>query len=774
MHLHLHRGVAPRTRRFESEFSISDLRCAPQVTPPSTMARPSLQSFRSTAALEAAYRRVPRAQRNPSEVDAHHNRVLLFWFSLLAIGTFWCVIICGYLSPYNGFHSVFSAIRKRTAPELDAYLAAHNGGWGLGVGVLADSSEARKLVALLWGCALLAGCVGAIGLEMAFQSAQLVSLNRFDSAWRLLHEPPPARPPASQTKREGDQEEEAEDGLAKAIIDRLAAERRSVHEEAVSLETASRDRQERELLNLGDVPWLYNGAMALDYDRRLSRELPACLRHRRPLKEGGSSGQQPAAHRGAFALRFGNSQRRRGEAQRRRLVKALRRHNMEEQLAASKLGLTIALQGQGWRSRLKRCLLRPFTTAARAVVRGARAFWMDCFAGGPLVTELSGASRAVRDLREEGAQAPAEWVALQSLRSRERTLAIQELLARHLLAEAVLEKLKQTHIHRHRPARMKTLHPLFPFNRPLWVTFAGFLYCLCWIPLGFSAALTTSLLGEFATFFACSPAAPRVVIPILGLHALFFLAFDVLLTCFHTWRARTVIRLLREELSTQLPQEQPAEPQQQQEEEQQQQQTSSSSSTTEASEQQFAAADGARCCCCDEDIHIGSFFVRPPVFSASVVNGVPNFKPTDGSPCCLHAMHASCYFKAPAPWCCTCAAAFLEGCRPWNVLLTPTLLSAGLACVSLGLRLAGIERCHRHPQREQKQQQQQQQQQQEGPDAEGQKERLMEMPPLRRSTEGSPQGTAQRQTEGEDPLLPGPWASSSSSRRPPPPVRLSS
>ncbi|KAL8456034.1 hypothetical protein Emag_000163 [Eimeria magna] len=671
----------------------------------------ALQNFRSTAEVEAAYAVTPRAKRNPSEIDVQHNRTLLWYFWLMAVGTFWSVVVCGYLSPYVGFHNLLSSIRRAINPELHRFLIAHDYGWGLGVGELSHSKEAHQEAAILWFCAVIAAVAGSVGLHMAVWAAQSISLCRVDAAWRLLHEAPPVSPPPSAT----DEVFQGETGIVASVLRHLNEQRRSVHDKAISLEDSMRDRQERELLELTDVPWLFNGMHALNYDRNFSRAMPACLRLRRPPREGQQQEEQQPIPRGAFSLRVSSSHRRRGQAQRRKLVKALRRENAKEQLDASKFKLSIALQGGGWRSVVRRHLVRPVTNGFRALSRGARAFWSDCFTGGPLVTELSGASREVRGLQSEGAEGTAEWVAIQGLKAKERTLAVQELLARHLLAEAVLEKLKKKQIHRYRNPDMLHLNPFYPYYKT-WVTgIAVFLYCCCWLPLGFSAALTSSVIGGFANFHAAPPSSAAVGGPILGLHALAYMVIDLLLTAIQMWKARVAIRLLKTSRLVPVPQHADEGQQQQQQlangSHNPSSSSSSSSSATQQQQQQQQekdeqqasrqAADGVRCSCCDKDIKVGSFFVSPPVVPLSVVDGGPDFRPTDGSLCCMHSMHVSCYFSAPAPWCCTCAAVFEEACRAWQILITPLLIAGGLACVAGVLKLLKAVRSHREGRQQQ-------------------------------------------------------------------------
>ncbi|KAL8442697.1 hypothetical protein Emed_007199 [Eimeria media] len=679
----------------------------------------ALQNFRSTAEVEAAYAVTPRAKRNPSEIDVQHNRTLLWYFWLMALGTFWSVIVCGYLSPYVGFHNLLPSIRRAINPELDHFLLTHDYGWGLGEGDLSNSKQAHQESAILWFCAVVAAVAGSIGLHMAMWAAHSISLCRVDAAWRLLHEEPPAGPPPSAS----DEVFQDETGIIASVLRHLNEQRISVHDEAINLEDMMRDRQERELLELTDVPWLFNGMHALNYDRNFSREMPAILRLRRPPKEGlqEEEQQQQPTTRGAFSLRVPSSHRRRGQAQRRKLVKALRKENAKEQLDASKFKLSIALQGGGWRSVVRRHLVRPITGGFRAVFRGARAFWSDCFTGGPLVTELSGASREVRGLQSEGAEGTAEWVAIQGLKAKERTLAVQELLARHLLAEEVLDKLKKKQIHRHRNPDMLHLNPFYPYYTARSTGVAIFLYCCCWLPLGFSAALTSSVIGGFANFHAAPPSSASVGGPILGLHALAYMIIDLLLTLFQMWRARVAIRVLK--TSRLVPVSQQAEEDQQLQlandahnpnNNNNNNSSSSSSSSSSATQQQQQQqqekneqqvsrepADGVRCSCCDKDIKVGTFYVSPPVVPLSVVDGGPDFRPTDGSRCCMHAMHVSCYFSAPAPWCCTCASVFEEACRAWQILITPLLIAGGLACVAGGLRLLNVFKSHKKKKRQQ-------------------------------------------------------------------------
>ncbi|KAL8271185.1 hypothetical protein Esti_004846 [Eimeria stiedai] len=662
----------------------------------------ALQNFRSTAEVEAAYAVTPRAKRNPSEIDVQHNRTLLCYFWLMAVGTFWSVVVCGYLSPYVGFHNLLSSIRRAINPELGRFLVGHDYGWGLGVGDLAHSKEAHQEAAVLWFCAVIAAVAGSVGVHLTVWAARFISLCRVDAAWRLLHEAPPALPPPSAD----DEVFQDERGIIASVLKHLNEQRRSVHNEAIALEDLMRDRQERELLELANVPWLFNGMHALNYDCNFSRAMPACLRLRRPPKGGQQQEQLPIIPRGAFSLRVASSHRRRGQAQRRRLVKALRRENAEEQVAASKFKLSIALQGAGWRSVVRRYLVCPITNGFRVLWWGALAFWSDCFTGGPLVTELSGDSREVRGLQSEGAEATAEWVAIQGLRARERTLAVQELLARHLLAEAVLEKLKKKQIHRHRNPDMAHLNPFYPYCRPCGTAIAVLLYCLSWLPLGFSAALTSSVIGGFANFHAAPPAAAAVGGPILGLHALAYMLVDLLLTAIQMWRARVKIGVLKTSRLVPVSQH-PEEDQQQQLAPAHPSQDSSSSSSSATQQEQLQqqekdaqrkpceAADGVLCSCCDKHILLGSFFVSPAVIPLSVVDGGPDFRPTDGSRCCMHAMHLGCYFSAPAPWCCTCASVFKEGCRAWQILITPLLISGALACASRSILLLGIFRSHR-------------------------------------------------------------------------------
>ncbi|KAL8434185.1 hypothetical protein ACSSS7_003325 [Eimeria intestinalis] len=674
----------------------------------------ALQNFRSTAEVEAAYAVTPRAKRNPSEVDVQHNRTLLGCFWLMAVGTFWSVVVCGYLSPYVGFHNLVPSIRRAMNPALANFLQAHDFGWGLGVGDLADSKEAHQESDMLWFCTAIAAVTASAGLHMALWAAYCISLCRIDSAWRLLHEPPPAGlpPPAD------DDIFQEESGITASVLRHLNEQRQAVHNEMIELEESMRYRLERELLELTDVPWLFNGMHALNYDRSFSRAMPHLLRSRRPLKEGHGQlvGQQPTTHArgGAFSLRVSNSNRRRDLAQKKKLVKKLRQENAKEQEDALKFKLTIALQGSDWRSVVRRRLVRPIAGAIRALWRGAREFWSDCYTGGPLVTEISGATREERGLQSEGAEGTAEWIAIQGLGARERTIAVQELLARHLLAEAVLERLKKKQIHRHRNPDMLHLNPFYPYNTACCVGLAVALYCLCWLPLGLSAALTSSVIGGFANFYAAPPSAAIVGGPVLGLHALAYMLIDLLLTGIQMWRARIAIRVLKTPhhvpVSQQLDGDQQHRLQQLAHPSQHPNNSSSSSSAAQQQQQQqqeeeqqvlCEAADGIRCSSCDKDINVGSFYVSPPVLRASVVDGGPDFRPTDGSRCCMHAMHVGCYFSAPAPWCCTCASVFKEGCRAWQILITPLLIAGTLACVTGSLRLFGVVRSHRNERQQQ-------------------------------------------------------------------------
>lgn len=596
---------------------------------------------------------IRRGKRNPAEVELQNNHALLALFWLMTVVTYWAVVICGYLSPYVGFHQAYPAIRNAAYPELRRFLEAHDNGWGLGNGIYAGSRDARQelMFLCLWTC--ICAVVTAAGLHMHVYSGYLISLTRTDSAWRLLHEEPP-----TSLRPEGSGELGALEVIRDNIFTTLRLQRHDAHEERLRLLAEECKQQELNLQKQGEVRWHCDGVQAGGIATEMLRaqglqsELSRCC--------------SPRTKHDTHAVPL------RSEATRRRLVGGLVAQNQQEEQAAARMHINIMLQGS-MQGRIVKGLAFAFSSICRELGQTVRGLWTDCFSGGPLVDEITEGAKIAGKGQPLHGELP-QWAAIGEVGFKLWTLAVQQLLARRLIGDACVEQIQKKQVHRHRNPDLIYANPYFPYNTRRNIKLMATLYCLSWIPLGVGAALTSSLLGSLANFYGTGFAAGSVLGPIVGLHALGYMLLDGFITAICVCRGQALPCLVPKG-KQRVPLGVAQEPRP----------LDSAVVRSAAAEEQGELKRGMRCSRCEDIILPRSFYVGPPVLPNSVFSSIGDFRPPDGQPC-EHAMHAGCYFASAAPWCCTCAAVYVEGAQPWTILITPRLMTLALACFSFGIR----------------------------------------------------------------------------------------